>query len=150
MRGSARRWDPEAYLGQQYPDARLVETDLPPGLLGCVDHGRQLVFIARNLPEPQRRCTIAYELGQLRNGPMPNDPHLARARETAALDWAARQLIPSAAIAAAFAECYTIQMAAAWLDVDLPTVRARLRGLTDAEQDQVMSSIHHLHKKTAC
>lgn len=135
------RFSPLAYVRDRYPDVRVIEMDLPGRIQGCVDHEQCIIWLSAGLTEVQRRCTLAYEIGQLQQGPTPKDPCTAAAHQRAAEDWAARVLIPEDGLMAAFRFSCNLPMIAAYLHVDLPTLRARLRGLTDSEQDAVMAAV---------
>lgn len=141
MLGEAERFCPRQYLYERHPGVRIEEMELPGGLQGCVDHEQRIIWIATGLTRVQRRCTIAYELGQLRQGPTPTDPYLAAAHRRAAEDWAARMLIPTAQLLDGFRCCSDIPSIAEGLGVDTPTLRARLRNLTDEEQDALLDVI---------
>jgi hypothetical protein len=135
-------WDPWSYLDRSHPDWRVVRTDLlPEPIQGCVDFKRRIVWLARGLSRVAELCTLAYELAQLEQGPTPQDPCLARARQQAALDRAATWLVSAHAMVQAFQTARSIPEAATTLGVDTPTLRARLRCLTDDEQDAVMSAV---------
>lgn len=142
MQGETAAWNPRAYLRRHHPDVRVIETDLPGQLLGCVDHEQRVIWLARGLDEVGQRCTLAFEIGQLQRGPTPQDPSLARVHQWVAEEWAAIRLIPFQRMCEAFRTVATIPEAAALLAVDTPTLRTRLRALTDPEQDAVMAAIN--------
>lgn len=137
-------WDPEAYVRAKHPDVQVVEMDLPMPWQGCVDHEKRIIWLAAGMSEVDRRCTLAFELGQLEQGPAPADPFLARARQLAAEDWAARKLLDLPTVLDGLRVARTLPEIAAVLAVDTPTLRARLRGLSDSEQDAAMEAIHGL------
>lgn len=141
MLGEPRRWSPREWLHEQHPDVKVVRMELPGSLQGCVDHVRRVIWLDVGLGMVEERCTLAFEIAQLEMGPAPDDPRLAPiARQTAA-DWAARMLISDTELTAAFDLYATYGEAARFLDVDVPTLRARLRGMTDEEQDAVLEAI---------
>lgn len=142
MLGESARWSPEAHMREQHDGVRIVEMALPGQLQGCVDHKQRIIWLATGLSSVQRRCTLAYEIGQFEQGPAPADPCLAAARQRAAEDWAARMLLPIDRLLAGFSVSHDLAQIADCLEVDTPTLRARLRGLTDDEQDSVMETIH--------
>lgn len=149
MWGEFRQWDPWAYVRERHPDVQVVEMDLPGRLQGCVDHQRRIIWLARELNEVQRVCTLAYELGQLEQGPTPEDPCLARARQQAAQEWAACRLISSRRLLEGFALSFDLPTIAAFLGVDVPTLRTRVRGMTDEEQDCAMAALSELRQSAA-
>lgn len=142
MLGEPARWSPEAHVREQHVGVRIVEMELPGQLQGCVDHEQRIIWLAKGLSCAQRRCTLAYEIGQLEQGPAPADPCLAAARQRAAEDWAARMLLPIDRLLVGFSVSHELPQIADYLEVDTPTLRARLRGLTDEEQDSIMETIH--------
>lgn len=137
----SERWCPDAYLKHRYPDVRVYDVELPGRLQACVDHEQRIIWLRAGLTAVERRSALAYEIGQLEQGPTPLDPLCAAAHERAAGDWAARMLIGTDALMDVFACCDSYAAIAECLDVDLPTLRTRLRGLTDAEQDRVLEAI---------
>ncbi|GER84582.1 DNA helicase [Thermogemmatispora aurantia] len=52
-----------AWLGLEV--ATFHPADHPPGTYGYLEPGDDLIWICRNLPEPQRRFTLAHELGHV-------------------------------------------------------------------------------------
>jgi hypothetical protein len=142
MWGTPNQWDPRAFVQEKHPRVRVVETDkLPAQLLGCVDHEDRIIWIAAGLDEARYRCTLAFEVAQLQQGPTPDDPCLARAYQRAAEEWAALMLIPTDAFVAAWVGFLDLRSMAARLKVDLATFRARIRAASDADQDAVMDAI---------
>jgi len=141
-RGSGeQRWDPGRYLAERFPDMRVVEAVLPGRVQGAVDHEERIIWLDAGLSPAARRSTLAYEIAQLQQGPTPGDPCLAAAHQRDAAEWASRMLIDSPALFEAFESCREYREVAAQLGVDIPTVRARLRAMSDAEQDEVFAAI---------
>ena len=101
----------------------VIEYDLPPGLLGCMDRERRIIWLTRGLNEAQRRSVLAYEVAEFELGPF--DPDRS---DEATGEWAARLLIPFDALLRAFRTTDVRSEAAELLGVDAPTLRARLRG----------------------
>lgn len=141
MWGEPTPWDPTQHLTQHHPDVRVHRRKLPGTLMGCADVHQRLIWLAPGLTPVQERCTLAFEIAQLEQGPIPDDPCMAAAYRRAAEDWAARMLLPAAQLIAGFCVSYRLDEIAASLEVDTPTLRARLRGLTDEEQDNIMDTI---------
>jgi hypothetical protein len=142
IRGS--RWDPDKYVREQHPDVRVIDACMSGRVLGGVDHEDRTIWLNKGLSPAARRSTLAYEIAHLRQGPTPADARLAAAHQRDAAEWAARMLIDSDDFVAAFGVACDYREVAAMLDVDVPTVRARLRGLTDGEQDDVFAAILRL------
>jgi hypothetical protein len=142
MRGSsAEQWRPEDYLRERHPEIRVVDADLPGRLQGFISHDEGIIWLRNDLSEVERRSTLAYEIAQLKQGPTPGDACLAAAHQRDAAEWAARMLIDTERFVEAFSRSASYADVAALLGVDVPTVRARLRGLTDVEQDAVFAAI---------
>lgn len=141
MWGIPELWCPWTHVREEHPDVQVYEVELPGGLLGCVDHEQRTIWLRAGMPVAQQRCTLAFEIGHLERGPTPQEPELAQARRNDATDWAARRLIPTSSLVFAFRRSTYLGEIAVDLGVDLPMLRARLRGLTDDEQDAVMDAI---------
>lgn len=142
MRGSSERWDPACFLHETHPEVRVIDTrSLPGRVQGCVDHEQRIIWLDAGLSPTSRRATLAYEVAQFQQGPTPEEPCLAAAHQRDAAEWAARMLIDSEALCEAFEVGREYHEIAALLHVDVPTVRARLRAMTDAEQDAVFAAI---------
>lgn len=141
MWGKPAQWDPAQHLAQHHPDVRVHRRKLPGALMGCVDLRQRIIWLGIGLTDVQERCTLAFEIAQLEQGPTPDDPCMAAAYRRAAEEWAASMLLPSDRLIAGFSVSYRLDEIAAALEVDTPTLRARLRGLTDEEQDDVMDTI---------
>lgn len=141
MLGETGQFSPRDFLRSTYPDVDVRTTQLPGRLQGCVDLERRIVWLAEGLTHVEERCVLAYEIGQLIRGPLPEDPVVAAAHRRDAEDWAARMLISTEALVDGFSLFRRLPEIAEWLEVDLPTLRARLRGLTDHEQDAAMEAL---------
>jgi Zn-dependent peptidase ImmA (M78 family) len=115
--------------------------DLPNGIQGCIDHQQRVIWVAKNLTAVERRCTEAFEIGQLLQGPTSLEPCLAAAQRRAAEEWAAQMLLPTEEFLEGFRVSFDLREIAAYLDVDLPTLRTRIRCGTDEEQDRIMATI---------
>lgn len=133
-------WDPEQHARSE--GIEVVETrQLPARVQAAVDHVRRIIWLAAGLSPAQRRCAIAYELGELHQGPTPSDPCLAAAYRRAAEEWAALMLISTELFIAAWVGCLDLPLMAAFCAVDLPTFRARIRAASDADQDAAVQAI---------
>jgi hypothetical protein len=148
MLGESGRFSPEAYLGENYPDVRVFETELPNGVQGCIDFGRRIIWLDARLSPVARRCTLTYEVALLEYGPTPENPCLAAAQRRAATDWAALVLIPTGVFVAAWGGCLDLAAMAAFCEVDLATFRARIRAASDRDQDLATEAIGQ-HRLTA-
>lgn len=134
-------WDPDTYLSQQHPDVQVIPWDLPEPLQGCVSHKRRTIWLSSSLDPVARRCTLAYEIAELEQGPAPEDPCLARSRQRAAEEWAALMLIPSELFVSAWEHCLDLSELAARCRVDVRTFRTRIRAASDSDQDAAMEAI---------
>lgn len=138
MRGS---WDPERQARDE--GIEVVETrELPDRVQACVDYERRIIWIRAGLSPTQRRCAVAYELGEMHQGRAPeHNPCLAAAYRRAAEEWACLMLITREEFVAAWVGCLDLPEMAARCGVDLPTFRARIRAASDDDQDAVMQAI---------
>lgn len=142
MQGDSSQWDPWTFVRERHPRVQVIETtELGGRVLGCIDYQQRIIWLAKGMSDVQARCTLAFEIGQWQQGPTPADPCLAAAHRRDAEDWAARMLISAGQLVDACRAASTVQGAALLLEVDSATVRARFRGLTDDEQDQVMAAL---------
>lgn len=124
---------------------RLDLAWLPGDLVGITNHRSKTVTIDKRLLQAERRCTIAHELEHIERGPMPADPALV-AREEEAIDRAvARRLIAVRHLGEALAWSRDLHEAADELWVDVPTLKARLRGLHPAERAYLRKRLEHHH-----
>lgn len=122
-------WDPWRHLHEWYPDVRVVVMKLTDGLQGCIDVEKRKIWLSTHLDDAQRRSVLAYELGFLELEPVGLDEDVARISE-----WAARLLIPFDGLLRGCLQRDELADVAEDLRVDVPTLRTRLRGLSDEEQ----------------
>lgn len=141
MRGSRDAWCPWIYRAERHPDVQVVEMELDGREQGCVHVRRRTIWLDLRLTAVEARCRLAFGLGLIEFGPTPEDPRVAAACRRAAEEWAARQLVPPDALVAAFGRSGYLDEIANMLEVDMPTLRARIRGATDEEQDASMRAI---------
>lgn len=121
----------------------MYELELAGDLLGCVDiEGRQ-IWLDSRLTGAEKRSTLAHELGHLERGTLC-DPASETAEEKTIEEWAARQLIDVHSLTHALQWSRHVDEIAEELWVDEHLVRARLRCLTDEEQDIVLHALDHL------
>ncbi len=142
-------WNPWSAVATDFPEVKIVTRELPERVQGCVDPGRGIIWLAEGLSPVEQRCVLAYELAQLHRGPLPEDPCMAAAHRRDCEEWAARMLVPVESLCGAFSMFGYLETIAEWLDVDLPTLRQRLRSLTDAEQDALMEAIRRSQSAVA-
>lgn len=133
--------DPGQFLKERHPDVQVIRRALPGRLQGCVDPFRGVIWLDEELTPMQARCVLAYEIGELQQGPAPTDPRPAGLRQREAEEWAAQMLIDGEDLAFAFRLSTDLKAIADHLRVDVPTLRARLRAMTDTEQDAWMEAI---------
>lgn len=112
-------------------------------MLGCVDIEGRRIWLDARLTQAEKRSTLAHELGHLERGSLC-DPAAETAEEKAVEEWAARRLIDVHALARALQWSRHVDEVAEELWVDEHLVRARLRSLTDAEQDLILAALDHL------
>lgn len=141
MLDESARFSPDAYLQENHPDVRVYDVELSDALQGCLDHDRRIIWLAAGLSPVSRRCTLSFEIACLELGPTPSSPCLAAAHQRAAVDWAALMLISSADFAAAWGGCLDLATMAIGLEVDVATLRARIRAASDADQDAALAVI---------
>lgn len=110
-------------------------------LQGCVDVRRGIIWLDEGLTPVQARCVLAYEIGQLEQGPTPAEQCQARAAQKAAEEWAALMLVSTEDFVDAWAHCLDLATMAARCGVDLPTFRARIRAASDSDQDLAVQAI---------
>lgn len=149
MWGNRNGWDPWTYVEQRHPDVRVEVMDLEGRVQGCVDVQRRVIWLDAHLSPVQARCVLAYEIGHYEQGPLPDNPCVARAMDRAAAEWAALMLIPSDMFVAAWANCLELDAMAARCGVDLPTFRHRIRAASDADQDAAVKAIAETRISTA-
>lgn len=123
-------WDPWRHLREWYPDVQVHETKLPWPIQGCIDFRKRIIWLDCRLTSAQRRSALAYELGYLELAPVTPDGGGADQVN----DWASRLLVPFDDLLRCCQESDSLESIAAELQVDVPMLRARLRGLSDQEQ----------------
>lgn len=123
------RWHPWRVLREKFPDAEVRHTDvLPATVLGVTDGDD--VWLARDMLQVERRCTLTHEIVHLERGHRGCQPPAVEAdveRESA------RRLVPLRALGEALAWAHDEAEAADELWVDVATLRARLDGLAPEE-----------------
>lgn len=134
------RWSPWRWLRERYPDVDVREAELPSGFLGYCDHYEKTIWLDSRLLHGEQRATLAHEIGHLELDACIGD-RWYNAPEWKVDRWAARRLITVDALLRAFQWTSDLDEMAEELWVDRHTLRARLRCLTDEEQDQVMKAI---------
>lgn len=123
------KYDPMKHLALLA--TRIVETELPEGVLGGTDFDTGEVFLDSRQLERERRSTAAHEAVHLERGPFPAFATLAEERTVSRL--AARNLITFDALMEALPGCESLEELAVALDVDYGTVADRLATLTKQE-----------------
>ena len=103
--------------------------------MGLWDEATRTVWLDCGLTGVERRCTLVHELVHAERGDVPcEDPVLAVRQERIVDREAARRLVPVALLADGLRWTVRAEELAAVLEVDLATLRTRLRCLTDAER----------------
>lgn len=116
------------------PDWHVHFTDqLPEKIRGVTRWSDQTVWIQTGLTQAERRSVIEHELQHILRGPGGRrDREEATVRQSAA-----RRLIPLGALAEALQWSYDEHDLADELWVGVPTIRARLAGLSDQEKRHI-------------
>lgn len=131
-------WDPEEALATEHPDVTIHHVpahQLPPDTLAVVHYREKRVDVLAGQPTRQRLCTLAHEYVHIQRGPVPG--WLTPREERTVDQIAARLLISDDALADALTWCRDEHELADMLHVDVPTMIARLEGLSDAETREV-------------
>lgn len=140
MLGEPAPWSPWRYLREKHPGFHVHEVELEPGLLGCTDHQRRLIWLDSRLTAAEKRCTLAHELGHLALDTACGHQAFPAAEQLVD-EWAASRLIRGRDLARSFSWSLHLSEIAEELFVDVKTLRARIRCATDEEQDWVMAVI---------
>ena len=120
----------------------LAEAPTPEGILGYYDPDSRRVVVRPGLSWRARRSTIAHELAHVEMGDSTEPTWWAQQNservEDAADEIAARSLMPSLSDLVDVLEWATgVDQIADAMEVDVATVRARMRTLTDNERRYV-------------
>lgn len=129
MTSAVHPWRTLRDLGEGW---KCYFVDLPEGTLGSTDVVERKIFLQRGMSQASRRATLQHELTHV---------VLPSAREHCVDGAAVRQLIPLERLIAAMQWSYDEREIADELWVDVATVRARLDGLTPAEQERVEEAL---------
>ena len=132
-------WRALRHLGER---VHLIWEPLEPGILAETD-GEGVIWMDPDQYQVQRRCTLAHELAHIELG------HTAGCTgpdERAATHLAARWLIDMDRLLDAISWTEELEEAAEVLWVDMPTLEARLLGLTSAERQRIIDLAARLDK----
>ena len=132
MPESVTAWNPWAELARR-THLRLVWTERGPR--GCLEFATGELRVRRALPRHESRCVLAHELVHDERGGVPR--WLVPREERAVCHEAARRLIPLDDLANAVRWSPHLPEVAEDLGVDVPTLRARLGGLTADERSRL-------------
>ncbi|ORI13476.1 hypothetical protein [Rhodococcus sp. 1168] len=127
-------WHPWRHLRDHHPH---VHVTYPDGGTGCLGRWTEDgIEINRHSNQRERRCTLTHEIVHVERGPVPKDLRLARREETIVDCIAARRLIELDRLVDVLAwnRHRVDDEAAEELWVDLPTLIARVRNLTEDER----------------
>ena len=143
------RYNPWVQVGQR-PDIEVsCRADLQ-GAEGAWVPSERVILLSGTLGWRARRSVLAHELVHLELGHQPSClPWFARRQERDAINTAARRLVPVEALAGALSWSQDVYELAEELDVDVPTVRARLDCLTNEEKDYIDSRLEAAEKGIA-
>lgn len=105
--------------------------ELPGGVDGLTLFDSNEILMRNGMEQAQRRSILTHELVHIERGPYPRwrEPH----EERLVCKEASRRLITIDQLADALVWCYDPYEVAEHLHVDVPTVIARLEGLTQSE-----------------
>jgi hypothetical protein len=113
---------------------RIVTTRLPDHLYGCYDAHSDTIWVDDRLTPAERRCTLTHEHIHAERGDTAlADRVLEAKQERAVHQEAARRLVSVDDLAEALKWAVDAREIAACLDVDLPTLQARLDLLNEYE-----------------
>jgi hypothetical protein len=116
----------------------VVEYEFDDDVFGCVDHDTHTIYLDSRLTHGEQRATLAHELGHLEQ-----DVHVSGlwlpASEWKVDRWAAERLVPIEDLVRAIMWSQRLPEIAEELRVDEPTLRSRLRCLTNDEQDALLA-----------
>ena len=112
----------------------VITTRLPDHLYGCYDKHTDTIWIDDRLTPAERRCTLEHEHIHAARGdePLP-DPVMNERQELRVHREAARRLVSVDQLADAIKWATDARELAANLEVDLPTLQARLDQLNEHE-----------------
>lgn len=117
---------------------RVINTELPEQVRGVYDVATHTVWLERRLTQRERRCTLEHELVHAERGDAPLADPVANAKQEQLVHReAARRLIPVEHLADALRWAIEARELAECLDVDLPTLQARLDALNTAEREHL-------------
>lgn len=120
---------------------RVVEAPTPPGEVGYFDPDARTVIVRPGLTRAVRRATLAHEVAHVEVHDSTEGTWWAqvdaRHVEDCADEIAARRLLPLDELVDVLAVARSVDAVAVEMDVDVPTVRARIATLTAAERRYV-------------
>lgn len=125
-------WNPWAALAERvHLKLRWVEH----GRRGCINFATREIQLRRSMAPEERRCVLSHELVHDERGPVPR--WLTAREESAVRLESARRLIGLDDLADALLWSSFITEVAEQLAVDVPTLQARLTGLSEVEREQL-------------
>lgn len=123
-------------------NVRVIPIAMSEGMLWVSTWDPKTIYIKQGLAPARARCIVARELLRLRWGRPPDTAPLALARiEKHLARQAARLLIPIDALVNAIRQAPTAREQAELLEVDQPTLKIRLDGLTEEEWSAVTAIV---------
>jgi Zn-dependent peptidase ImmA (M78 family) len=125
-----------------HPDISLCITRLPEGERGRWYPRQHVIVLNESLTQAERRCTLMHELvHRMRGDTHVEDNVTASRQEKSCHDSAARLLISFAALRAAMQWGRDPQELADELWVDVETLEARVRGLSESESAVIAAQV---------
>lgn len=138
-------YDPVADALERYPDWVIREVDLGGVIPEVMSPARKVILLEHRHNAAVRRCSLAHAIAHLDLGHHRTLAGWFEKREEAhADDLAARRLIPLESLAHAIAWTRSREEVAVELEVDLPTLAVRERGLTSADRRRLRQLLHKI------
>lgn len=131
---------PWTYLDPLIANGWRIDWAFVPGRGRCI-WDEQRIIIEPGLPWRLERSVLSHEAVHAERGPYPR--WLYRREEEEVSRESARRLIPIRALAEALAWSLHADVVAEELDVDVPTLMARIRGLHPAERAFILRRTEH-------
>lgn len=138
-------YDPAEDALLRYPDWVIAEADLGGIIPEVMSPSRKVILLEHRHNAAVRRCSLAHAIAHLDLGHHHTLAGWFEKREEAqADDLAARRLVPLEALAHALAWTRSRDEIAVELEVDLPTLDVRERGLTTSDRRRLRALLHKI------
>lgn len=131
-----RMWNPWGELeARPHLTLRWIEA----GRRGCIDFRTSTITMVRGMLRAERRSVLTHELVHDERGPVPR--WLVPREEARVREEAARRLINIHDLAEALRWAYDVHEAAEALDVDVPTLQARLERCKHPSERAILATV---------